>query len=326
MASDVRCLGTPDSEHIPVLVKEAVDGLRVRPHGTYVDGTAGLGGHAQRIAERLDAASGRLIALDCDAAAVERTKARLAAFPNVVVLHRNFGGLDKVLTELGIEAVDGVLFDFGISSVQLDDPLRGFSFEREGPLDMRMDPTVAATAAAKLAETTHDELVRVLRDYGDVRPAKRVAGAILARRDNGRLDTTRDLAEAVSEALHFVSGVPKETRTVFQAIRIWVNSELEWIDRGVRDAVAALAPGGRLVCIAFHGSEDRIVKRRFREASRPQREYLPDGRLVRTMPPMMRILTPKPVRPAAEETRANPRAHSARLRAAERLAAGGVPS
>ncbi|HEO72355.1 MAG TPA: 16S rRNA (cytosine(1402)-N(4))-methyltransferase RsmH, partial [Candidatus Hydrogenedentes bacterium] len=261
MASDVRCLGTPDSEHIPVLVKEAVDGLRVRPHGTYVDGTAGLGGHAQRIAERLDAASGRLIALDCDAAAVERTKARLAAFPNVVVLHRNFGGLDKVLTELGIEAVDGVLFDFGISSVQLDDPLRGFSFEREGPLDMRMDPTVAATAAAKLAETTHDELVRVLRDYGDVRPAKRVAGAILARRDNGRLDTTRDLAEAVSEALHFVSGVPKETRTVFQAIRIWVNSELEWIDRGVRDAVAALAPGGRLVCIAFHGSEDRIVKR-----------------------------------------------------------------
>lgn len=316
----------PVSGHIPVLAGPAINALRVRPDGIYVDCTAGEGGHSALILQTLIKGPGRLIALDQDPCSVEHVKKRFALFPQAVVVHRNFAALAEVLYELGIERVDGVLFDVGISSAQLDDENRGFSFEREGPLDMRMNPTRGITARELLEDLDEEALVRILRTYGDVRPAKRIASAIVRRRKSGRMSTTRDLAEAVAEALHFAQGVPEETRTVFQAVRIAVNEELRCLEAGLRQAIEKLGPGGRVVCISFHSGEDRIVKNVLRDASRPRRQLEPDGRVQQTVLPVLRVLTPKPIRPSAEETAVNPRAHSARLRAAERLSeAKGAP-
>jgi 16S rRNA (cytosine1402-N4)-methyltransferase len=304
-------------EHVPVLAPEAIAWLRIREDGTYVDCTAGAGGHASLIAERNP--RGRLIALDRDPLAVARAQARLAEYPHATVLHRNYSELSQVLSETGIERVDGVLIDAGLSSMQLNDPQRGFAFQEEGPLDMRMDTSRGPTAAEFLAGVDEHELARLLKEYGDVRPARRIAAAIAARRRRGALKTTRDLVEAVSEALPFVHGVPDETRTVFQTVRMAVNEELQGLELAIRAAVDALAPGGRLVAIAFHSGEDRIVKNVLRDAARTERELFPDGRVRRVIPPRLKVLTPTPVTPGMEEVRANPRAHSAKLRAAERL-------
>lgn len=303
--------------HIPVLAEEALTWLNVREDGVYVDCTAGAGGHSALIAERLT--TGRLIALDRDAAAVETARRRLAGFDCARVIHTNHGRLREALAEAGIERVDGVLLDAGLSNMQLDTPSRGFSFQQDGPLDMRMDTEEGVTAAEYLASVSGSELIRVLKEYGDIGPARRIADAVIRRRDKGAMNTTRDLADAVAEALPFVTGVPEETRTVFQAVRIAVNDELRWLDEGVRQAVGVLNAGGRFVGISFHSGEDRIIKNVLRAASRPFRELRPDGRVQRTTPALVKVLTPKPVEPTDGEMRRNPRARSARLRAAERL-------
>jgi 16S rRNA (cytosine1402-N4)-methyltransferase len=219
-----------------------------------------------------------------------------------------------------VQSVDGVLIDAGVSSMQLDDPARGFSFQEEGPLDMRMDPTQGPDAAEFLASVEEDELARLLRLYGDVGPARRIAAAIVRRSRTGNLNSTRALAEAVGEALPHVRGVPEETRTVFQSIRMAVNGELLALEAGLKQAMECLAPQGRLVVISFHSGEDRLVKNLLRDASRLRRERHPDGRTARTLPATMRLLTRKPVTPSADECARNPRSQSARLRAAERLA------
>ncbi|MCP4644892.1 MAG: 16S rRNA (cytosine(1402)-N(4))-methyltransferase RsmH [bacterium] len=304
--------------HVPVLAGPAIDWLAIRPDGVYVDCTAGAGGHAYRIAERL--AGGRLIALDRDPAAVAMARERLAPFPQAQVMHRNYSELPEALVSLGIDRVDGILLDAGVSSMQLDDPHRGFSFQQDCPLDMRMDTTQTTTAASFLAETNETDLAKVLKGFGDVRPARRIAQAIVARRGRSALNTTNDLAEAVHEALPFVSGTPNEVRTVFQAIRMAVNDELGGLRTSLEAAVDVLAPEGRLVAISFHSGEDRVVKNVLRDASRKKRELHPDGRVRAETPARLRILTPKPVQPDADEARANPRSKSARLRAAERLA------
>jgi 16S rRNA (cytosine1402-N4)-methyltransferase len=304
--------------HIPVLAGPVIEWLRVRPTGTYVDCTAGAGGHAALVAERLT--TGRLIALDRDPAAVALASERLSPYPQAMVCHRNYSELAAVLAELGVDNVDGVLVDAGVSSMQLDQPRRGFSFQAEGPLDMRMDTTQGATAAQWLASTDMPTLMRSLRTYGDVGPAKRIASAILRRSDREGLETCQDLVAAVCEALPFVSGVPEEVRQVFQAVRIAVNDELGALKKGLDEAVAALAPHGRVVAIAFHSGEDRIVKNVLRDAARRRRELYPDGRVKAVEAPILKVLTKKPVQPDAEEARANPRSRSARLRAAERLA------
>ena len=291
--------------------------LRVREDGVYVDCTAGSGGHSERIAQVLR--NGRLIALDCDPSSVEIAKRRLSVFSNVTVVHRNYGELAEVLETCGAGRVDGVLIDAGVSSMQLDDPARGFSFQEKGPLDMRMDATQGISAAEYLATIRESDLTQVLRAYGDVGPARRVARSIIQRRKARRLKTTRDLAEAVGEALPFVQGMPDETRTVFQAIRVAVNDEFRQLEAGVLQAVEALAPGGRLVVITFHSGEDRIAKNVLRDASHERRECFPDGRLRERIPPRLRLLTARPVQPGAAERQANPRSHSAKLRAAERL-------
>lgn len=303
--------------HVPVLPGPALDWLRVRPDGVYVDCTAGYGGHAELIAQRLT--SGRLLALDRDPEAVERVRRRLSKFPQADVVHANYSELTAVLRERHIAEVDGVLIDAGMSSAQLDDPRRGFAFQADGPLDMRLDTGQSATARDLLMRATESELVELLRAYGDVRPAKRIARAIVQRREQGRMNTTADLRDAVHEALSFVTGTPDEVRTVFQAVRIAVNDEYAHLEAGLRAGIDALAPGGRIVAISFHSGEDRIVKNILREESRPRREFHPDGRIAAERPPRLHVLTHKPVTADAAELAANPRAHSARLRAAERL-------
>lgn len=291
--------------------------LNIREGGTYVDGTAGGGGHSTLIAERMK--SGRLIALDRDPVAVLAARTRLAPFEFAEVFHRNYGDLAGVLSEQGLTGADGVLIDAGLSSMQLDDPGRGFSFQSDGPLDMRMDTSSSETAAILLDRIRTDELAALLRDFGDVKPAKRIADAIIHRRDAGELKTTRDLAEAVRDGLPFVKGTPEETRTVFQAIRMAVNRELLHLETALHSAIDNLRPGGRIVVISFHSGEDRVVKNVFKDASRPNRVLWPDGRVKHVVPERIRVLTRKPVEPEEAEKRRNPRSCSARLRAAERL-------
>ncbi len=307
----------PEARHVPVLAEAALEWLAVRPGGVYVDATAGAGGHASRIAAALR--GGRLIALDRDRSALELARTRLAGFSGVEFRRANYAELEAVLAEAGVVGVDGVLIDAGCSSMQLDDPARGFSFQEEGPLDMRMDAESGEPAGAFLARTTERELAAMLRRYGDIGPARRIARAILARRDAGRLATTTDLAAAVSEGLPFVRGVPDEVRTCFQAIRMAVNRELEWLEQGLAAAAHVLNPGGRLVVIAFHSGEDRVVKQFFQGQARKRRELHPDGRVKQVIPPRLRILTPRPVLPSPEEVESNPRSASAKLRAAARL-------
>ena len=317
--------------HVSVMADEVMEWLRVRPGGVYVDCTVGAGGHSVLIAAALaagassDSFSGsrftgsRLIGLDRDASSVRIAQERLASYSFASVLHCNYGELASVLKEIGILQVDGVLIDAGLSSMQIDTPERGFSFQTDAPLDMRMDNSSSETAITYLSRVTEDELARALRDYADVGPTRRIAKSILDRRAHGALNTTRDLVAAVEESLDFLPGMPEEVRTVFQAIRIAVNDEYHWLEAGLLGAIDVLAPEGRLVAISFHSGEDRIVKNVLRDASRAQRSLFPDGRVQAVRPPVLRVLTSKPVRPGDAEIRRNPRCQSARLRAAERL-------
>lgn len=307
-------------EHIPVLLGPAVDALQLQPDGVYVDATAGLGGHSERIAQQLN--KGRLISFDRDPAAVAKARARLAPYPMAQVVQTNYGLMAEALDALGIAEVDGILLDAGVSSMQLDNPERGFSFQGDGPLDMRMDSTEAQDAAAFLSDASTAELAAVLRTFGDVAQSGRIAGAIVRRREAGNLARTSDLVAAVKEALPFVQGMPEEVRTVFQAVRMAVNRELHWLEAGVRQGIDRLRPGGRFVVISFHSGEDRVVKDLFREASRPVRTLYPDGRIKEERPPRLKVITPKPVLADAAETAANPRAKSARMRVAERTGGG----
>lgn len=304
--------------HIPVLAHEVMEYLAVQPGGVYVDGTIGMGGHAALIAEAAGP-EGRIIGLDRDPEALEYAAKRLASFKGLTLRHANYGCLKETLAVLGVAQVDGVLIDAGVSSFQLDTPARGFSFQAVGPLDMRMDRSGAyESAAGWLATVSVRELAGILRRFGDVGPAGRIADAIVRRRDAGQLKSTGDLARAVQEGLPFVKNLPEETRTVFQAIRIAVNDEFHWLEEGLRQAIDVLKPGGRLVAIAFHSGEDRIVKTVFREEGRPRRLLFPDGRVRETVPPRIRILNKEPIGPGEEEQIGNPRSKSAKLRAAER--------
>jgi len=304
--------------HVPVLLHPAVDALQVESHadGTFVDATFGRGGHSRLILQRLGK-QGRLIAIDRDPGAIAAARAwRDARF---VPVRARFGNLRGTLEALDASGVDGVLFDLGVSSPQLEDPQRGFSFRFEAPLDMRMDPTRGESAAEWLERASEAEIREVLSGYGEERFAKQIAKAIVATRRSRPIRTTRELAAVVAATVRTrESGQDPATRT-FQAIRIHVNQELEELSLALPQALAALNPGGRLVVISFHSLEDRIVKNFLRSAARPT---LPERLPVRArdLPaPTLRVLG-RPVRPGSEEVAANPRARSAVLRAAERLA------
>lgn len=312
--------GPPPEEpgaHISVMAESALEWLAIRPDGVYVDCTAGMGGHAEAIVRRLE--SGRLIALDRDSEAVRQTKERLRPYPQATVLCANYGALEAVLDQAGVSRADGILIDAGISSSQLDDPVRGFTFQQEGPLDMRMNPAEGLSASELLARSDSGAIERILREYGDVRPVKRLAAGLTERARAGRLTTTTALVEAIQDILNVHHKIPEEVRTVFQALRIAVNAELEHLGSGLRQAAHRLGPGGRLVAITFHSGEDRVVKQVFKEYGRPRHERYPDGRTKQTIPPLLRILTRGPVQPSREEIAQNRRSQSAKLRAAERL-------
>ena len=297
--------------------------LAPRPGGIYLDGTVGGGGHARLILEA-SSPDGRLIGLDRDPAALAAAASALAPFGERVTLCRgSFAGLDQTLAALGLSRVDGILLDLGVSSYQLDNPERGFSFREEGPLDMRMDPSQQTSAADLLAQADAGELRRIFRDFGEERWAGRIAREIVRSRSEGALLTTRQLAELVCRAVpggYQPQRIHPATR-VFQALRIAVNGELEALSAGLAAALRSLHPGGRLAVISFHSLEDRLVKQGFRAAASsctcpPRLPVCVCGRQA-----TVKILTPRGVRPAEAELMANPRARSAVLRAAERLAA-----
>ena len=303
--------------HRPVLLEESIAGLAVRAAGVYVDGTFGRGGHSRAILARLGP-SGRLIALDRDPEA--EAAARALADSRFRFFRATFSSVGAILREEGLEKVDGMLFDLGVSSPQLDDPARGFSFRADGPLDMRMDPSAGPSAAEWLATAEQQEITEVIRSHGEERFAKQIAAAIVAARGREPLRRTKQLADLVGQAVRTREpGQDPATRT-FQAVRIHLNRELEEVSLMLPQALSHLGAGGRLAVIAFHSLEDRIVKRFLQAAARPE---VPRGLPLKAseMPQPIVKLIGRAVRASAEETRANPRARSATLRVAERTAA-----
>ena len=306
--------------HQPVLLSEAVAAVFTASEGIYVDGTYGRGGHARALLERIDP-RGRLIAFDKDPQAIAAATQGPQRIDDArfAIRHASFAAMREELAAMGIVRVTGVLLDLGVSSPQLDDAERGFSFRREGPLDMRMDPTRGESAADFLLRADERQLAGVIRDYGEERFAVSIARAIVARRQSGRpVRTTGELAQVVAGAVKTREpGQDPATRT-FQALRIFVNAELDELERGLNAALELLAPHGRLAVISFHSLEDRIVKTFI---ARESREVV-DRRAPFAPPRPMRLRALARVRPGAAELRANPRARSAILRVAERTEAG----
>ncbi|MCL2656208.1 MAG: 16S rRNA (cytosine(1402)-N(4))-methyltransferase RsmH [Betaproteobacteria bacterium] len=302
--------------HVTVLLEEAVEALAIQPGGVYIDGTFGRGGHSRGILARLGP-QGRLIAFDRDPAAI--AAGREIEDTRLTLIHAPFSEFGERLNDAGVTRVDGVLLDLGVSSPQLDDATRGMSFRFDAPLDMRMDTSRGETAAEWLARASAQEIATVVRDYGEERFANAVAKAVVTARAGGAITTTRQLAALVEKAVRTREpGQHPATRT-FQAVRIYINRELEELSLILPQCIARLKSGGRLAVIAFHSLEDRIVKNVLREAAKPVEP--PRGVPVRAadLPPPLLRLAGKPVRPGAAEVAANPRARSAIMRVAERV-------
>jgi 16S rRNA (cytosine1402-N4)-methyltransferase len=312
------------ARHHPVMVERVVELLRPHPGGVYLDATLGLGGHAERLLAK-SAPDGRVVGLDRDPAALALARERLAwAGERLATVAASFADLAEVARRLGLTAVDGVLYDLGVSSLQLDEPARGFSYRADAPLDMRMDPTGGVTAAEVLNTYPRGELARILREYGEERHAGRIARFIDEARRRRPIQTTGELVEVVKAAVPAAARRtgPHPARRAFQALRIEVNRELEALEASLPQAVDLLAPGGRLVVLAYHSLEDRIVKRAISHAAGLV-DQAPPGFPVAVRPAArVAVLTRRPETPGAAEVAANPRAESAKLRAAEKLPAG----
>lgn len=297
---------SPGSDwHVPVLAEEVVEWLALKPNGTYVDGTYGRGGHSGLILEHLNA-RGRLLAFDRDPAAAQAAGERFGNEGRFEFVRASFSQLAVKLNERGLAgSIDGLLLDVGVSSPQLDDPRRGFSFMHDGPLDMRMDPESGTSVAQWLNGARENEIADVIYQYGEERFSRRIARAIVERRQSTKFTTTADLAAVVARAVpHRERRIHPATRS-FQALRIFINRELEELRAALDASLDVLAPGGRLLVISFHSLEDRIVKRFMRDEARSES-------------PRLAIVT-RLIRAQPEEARRNPRARSARLRVAERM-------
>ncbi len=310
--------------HRPVMPAEVLEGLNIRPGGVYVDCTLGGGGHSEAILKELSslAPGGRLVALDRDPDALAAAAERLAPYKSRINLVRsNFSDLGDVLNRLGFDKVDGVLFDLGVSSYQLDNPSRGFSYQHDAPLDMRMDPDQQITAGDIVNKLPVDELARIIKTYGEERWAARIAEFIAGERKKHPVKTTRQLVEIIKRAVP--SGArrqgPHPARRTFQALRIAVNKELEVLGDAVRSAVYLLRSGGRVCVITFHSLEDRIVKEAFRRLAAPCTCPRDFPVCVCGEEKIIRIIAARPVVPSGEEMKDNPRARSAKLRVAEKI-------
>lgn len=306
--------------HYSVLLSECMQGLNIKPDGTYVDGTAGGAGHSSEIAKRLEA--GRLIAIDQDETAVAVATERLNALnKNTTVVRNNFCNIADVCRELDIESIDGVLLDLGVSSYQLDTAERGFSYSADAPLDMRMDNRVSLSAYDVVNGYSEQSIKKILFDYGEERYAPQIAAAIVKRREKEPIRTTAELSDIIKSAMPSAAreGGHHPAKRSFQAIRIEVNKELDVIEPAIRDAVSLLNKGGRMAIITFHSLEDRIVKQTF--ASLATGCTCP-----RDLPicicnnkPKVKVLTKKPILPSKQELEENPRSRSAKLRVIEKL-------
>ena len=308
-------------QHKSVLLQECIDALNIRPDGIYLDGTLGGAGHYSQIARRLTE-GGRLIGVDRDRTALAAAKERLAPYADrVTLVHSNFAEIDAILDSLGIPAVDGMLFDLGVSSPQLDDASRGFSYMADAPLDMRMDKDDALTAGEVVNTWPQGELRRILYDYGEERYAPQIAAAICRAREKAPVETTLELVDIIRSAMPAQALREKQhpAKRSFQAIRIAVNDELGAVSRMMQAAVGRLNPGGRLAVITFHSLEDRIVKSEMQQAARgctcpPEFPVCVSGKK-----PLVKLVTRKPIVSGPAELEENPRARSAKLRVAEKL-------
>ena len=308
-------------QHKSVLLQECIDALNIRPDGIYLDGTLGGAGHSSQIARRLTE-GGRLIGVDRDRTALAAAKECLAPYADrVTLVHSNFAEIDAILDSLGIPAVDGMLFDLGVSSPQLDDASRGFSYMADAPLDMRMDKDDALTAGAVVNTWPQGELRRILYDYGEERYAPQIAAAICRAREKAPVETTLELVDIIRSAMPAQALREKQhpAKRSFQAIRIAVNDELGAVSRMMQAAVGRLNPGGRLAVITFHSLEDRIVKSEMQQAARgctcpPEFPVCVCGKK-----PLVKLVTRKPIVSGPAELEENPRARSAKLRVAEKL-------
>ena len=305
--------------HCPVLLDECIQSLDIRPEGVYVDGTLGRGGHSSEIARRLT--SGRLIAIDRDQAALDAAQVRLADYMDrIALIHGNFRQMPEILKELEIPAVDGILLDLGVSSPQLDDPERGFSYQKDAPLDMRMDRSQPLTAAMVVNQWPEAQLREVLHTYGEERYAGPIAAAIVRARVRQPIETTLQLVDVIRGAMPAAALREKQhpAKRSFQGIRIAVNDELAAVSDAVSAAIPLLKPGGRLCVISFHSLEDRIVKRELAKAAKgctcpPEFPVCICGKT-----PQVKLKPRKPILAGAEELKINPRARSAKLRVAEK--------
>lgn len=310
---------TEAAQHVSVLLQESLDALAIKPDGTYLDATFGRGGHSRAILAQLNS-NGRLFALDRDPTAIAAAAA-LQQDPRFTIIHTPFSQLNEVLDAQQLRGqLDGILFDLGVSSPQLDDAERGFSFMREGPLDMRMDTTQGTTAAEFLAAASADEIAFVLREYGEERFAWRIAQAIVKQREQQPLTTTRELAELIAAAVPFKDKHKHPATRSFQGIRIHINGELDEIEQALTAAVGGLKVDGRLAVISFHSLEDRLVKRFMR--AQAQGKAIPANLPIRDADfdrgQTLRLVG-KAIKPSAAEIKANPRARSSVLRIAARL-------
>ena len=305
--------------HKPVLLNECIEALNIRPDGVYVDGTLGRAGHSREIAQRLT--TGRLICIDRDQAAIDAARERLAPWMDrVTLVHSNFAELGDVLRQAGVTGADGMLFDLGVSSPQLDDASRGFSYMQDAPLDMRMDVSAPLSAWNVVNEWSYEELRRILYEYGEERYAPAIAKAIVRAREDKPLETTLELVDIIKSAMPPAALREKQhpAKRSFQAIRIAVNGELDALPPMLRAAVEGLNPGGRLAVITFHSLEDRIVKRTLQDMARgctcpPNFPVCVCGKK-----PKVKLITRKPIVSGEEELAENPRARSAKLRVAEK--------
>ena len=306
--------------HVSVLLEECIDALNIKPDGIYVDGTLGGAGHSSRIAAKLT--TGRLIGIDRDPVALKAAGERLAPYGDrVTLVHSNFAVMDSALKDLGISGVDGILLDLGVSSPQLDDGQRGFSYMADAPLDMRMNSEDTLDAKQIVNQWSYEELKRILYDYGEERYAPRIASAICKRREEKPIETTLELVDIIRGAMPAAALREKQhpAKRSFQAIRIAVNDELGSVERVMERAVPCLNPGGRLAVITFHSLEDRIVKNAMAKAAKgctcpPEFPVCVCGKK-----PQVKLVTRKPIVSGDEELERNPRARSAKLRVCEKL-------
>lgn len=306
--------------HVPVLLDECIEGLQIKPEGVYVDGTLGRAGHSREIVRRLT--TGRLIAIDRDQAALDATPRRLEPWlERVTLVHGNFGDVADILDDLGVDQIDGMLLDLGVSSPQLDDPARGFSYMHDAPLDMRMDQTQALTAHEVVNTWDETQLKWCFSHYGEERYARQIAAAICRRRGQAPIDTTFELVEVIKSAMPAQALREKQhpAKRCFQALRIAVNDELSCIETVIDRVIPRLKPGGRLCIITFHSLEDRMVKIGYQNHAQgctcpPDFPVCVCGKT-----PEIRQTPKKPLLPTAEEVARNPRARSAKLRICEKL-------